>query len=207
MMLYGLCGASGVGKTTVGELIADALDVSFQRTSLTEVATRHGYNSVGMLNLSQRIDLQEKFLQDHLNVIGALKGVTIIDRTPIDFAAYMLAEVYMTSAQDMTQEDIQRISAYVVQCMWAAKRNYDFIFHLAPLPFYEQSTTRPIENSAYQRHVDLLIRGLLSEMSGSMSHAILNTTDLNERQDFIHDIIVDRLDSVEAMRKSNPGLH
>lgn len=206
-MIFGLCGASGVGKTTVGDLVADALDITFLKTSVSESARKHGYNSVGSLTLAGRLDLQEKLLNDHQDMLNEAKTPVILDRTPLDFAAYMLAEVYMTSANVLNQEQISRISAYVVRCMWMAKRHFDFIFHLAPLPFYEQSQTRPSENGAYQKHVDLLIRGMLSELNDQMGHAIINTTNLNERQDFIHDIIVQRLDHLESLRKSSPGIH
>lgn len=206
-MIYGLSGAAGVGKTTVGTLVADSLDITFLKTSITESAGRHGYNAVDNLPLPQRIDLQEKLLEDHIEMLLQAERPAILDRTPIDMIGYMMGEVYMNSHEAMSPEHIHRISAFALKCMWVTKCHYDFIFHLAPLPFYEQAQTRPAENSAYQKHTDLIMRGALSEMDNQISHAILNTTDLNERQEFIHDTIVQRIDQLEALRKIHPKIH
>lgn len=206
-MIYGISGASGVGKTTVGDLIADSLDITFLKTSVTEGAKRHGYNAVGDLSLNDRIDLQEKLLADHIKLIELTKRPAILDRTPIDFIGYMLAEIYMNSHNVLTPEQIHRVSAYVLRCIKVAKRLYDVIFHLAPLPFYEHSETRPAENSAYQKHCDLIMRGVLSENYDGITHVILNTTDLDERHNAIHEIIVDRLNNLEAFRKAHPLVH
>ncbi len=206
-MIYGISGASGVGKTTVGTLVADSLDITFLKASITESAKRHGYNAVANLPLSDRIDLQEKLLVDHVTMLEGAERAAILDRTPIDMIGYMMGEVYMNSHEVLTPEQMHRISGFALKCMWIVKRHYDFIFHLAPLPFYEQAQTRPAENPAYQKHTDFIMRGALAEMSGQISHAVLNVTDLNERQEFIHDTIVQRLDQLEAMRKTHPNIH
>ncbi|MDE4297181.1 AAA family ATPase [Phaeobacter gallaeciensis] len=206
-MLYGVSGASGVGKSTVCELVADALDIAFIKTSITESARKHGYDAVGDLSLPERIDLQEKLLNDHVEMLEQAERPAILDRTPIDMIGYMMGEVYMNSHEKLTREQMFRISSFATKCMWVVKRHYDSIFHLAPLPFYEQSQTRPAENPAYQKHTDFIMRGALAEMQGQISNAILNTTDLNERQEFIHNTIVQRLDHLEALRKSHPNIH
>lgn len=206
-MIYGVCGASGVGKSTVCNLVAESLDITFLKTSVTEGAKRHGYNAVGSLSLSERLDLQEKLLEDHVSLLELTKRPAILDRTPIDFIGYMLAEVYMNSHEVLQPTHMHRINAYVLRCMWVAKRHYDMMFHLAPLPFYEQSQFRPAENPAYQKHCDLIMRGALSELTNQISYSVLNTTDLNERHDHIHESIVQRLDNLEALRKSSPNVH
>jgi hypothetical protein len=206
-MIWGVTGASGVGKSTVCKLVADSLDIAFVQTSITESAKRHGFNAVGDLTLSERIDLQEKLLDDHMQLLDETERPAILDRTPIDMIGYMMGEIYMHSHKELTPEQIQRVNNFALRCMWVTKRNYDCVFHLAPLPFYEAAQTRPAENTAYQKHTDLIMRGALSELSGAVSQCILNTTDLNERQEAIHDLIVQRLDTLEASRKANRNLH
>jgi hypothetical protein len=100
-----------------------------------------------------------------------------------------------------------RVSSYVESCLALACKRYDFLFHLAPLPFYEQAETRPVENVAYQCHVDLVLRGALQRLNGRCPAAILNTTDLDERQEFVHNTIVQRLDCFERQRRTHRRIH
>lgn len=206
VMIYGISGASGVGKTTVAELVADALDIEFVRASITEGAKRHGYNAVGNLSLSERFDLQKKLLVDHINLIQGINRPVILDRTPIDMIGYMMGEIHMSSYSQLSENDMRGISSYVDKCQSVAANQYDFIFHLCPLPFYEQAATRPASNPAYQRHTDLIMRGAMQDIP-NFNGAILNTTDLNDRQSFIHDTIVARLDALQELRERNPSIH
>lgn len=205
-MIYGVSGASGSGKTTLCKLVSDSLDIPFVKTSITEGAKRHGYDAVGNLPLGDRFDLQKKLLMDHVELLGSLSGPVILDRTPIDMIGYMLGEITMSSYNDLSDRDMTGIAEYVGKCQYVARERYDFIFHLRPLEFYEQATTRPANNPAYQRHTDLLMRGAMADCSG-LSACVINTTDLTERQNLMHDIIVQRLDGLQKLRQSHPKVH
>lgn len=206
-MIYGLAGASGVGKTTLGEMVADSLQIDFVKTSITELAMKRGYNAIGFLSLRERLELQRGLLEDHLEQISKLNTPVILDRTPLDLIGYMMAEVHMNSAVNLTASEMKAAAAYVSICQYAACEKFDAIFHLAPLPFYETADTRPGENPAYQAHVDLIIRGSLHQLEGQISCMTLGTTDLNERHDAVHDFIMNRLDDLEALRKKNSNIH
>lgn len=210
-MIYGVCGASGVGKTTVCERLADSLNIEFVRTSISEAAKRHGFDAIGSLSISQRLDLQEKLLVDHIQLIQNVERPAILDRTPVDFAAYMMAEIHMHSYAEITQDEMERISRYVRDCHVETQANYDCLFHLAPLLTYEPSPGRPKPNVAYQMHCDLIMRGVLSSMQPSLPnhvpHIILNTDDLGQRLDCIHHAIESRLNDLRQARNSHPYVH
>ncbi len=200
-MIFGVSGASGVGKTTVCNLVAEGLGLTFLKTSITEVSKRNGFNPVAKLSLQQRMILQERLLEDHVQKVSAIQAPVILDRTPIDFIGYMLAEVGMYAHESLTGDETLWISNYVQRCLTVTRCYYDFIFHLTPLPFYENADTRPAANSAYQKHCDLLWRGALNEIEDQVNMAIITATDLDVRQDFISETIINRLNYHEKTKK------
>lgn len=204
-MLYGICGSSGSGKSTLGRMVAESLDMTFQPTSITECAKRHGFDAVGSLSLEQRLELQNHLLADHVEMIGKAKRPLIVDRTPIDFIAYLLAEFHMHSHEGMQPSLLLEVRNYVDLCLKETRAHYDMVFMLAPLPVYEVSVTRPAPNPAYQAHTDLIMRGALSCYSGPV--AIINVPDQQIRFNFVHDTIVERLNELEKKRKTSRSVH
>jgi hypothetical protein len=154
------------------------------------------------LDLPDRLSLQEQLLSDYEALLGTLKDHVIIDRTPIDFACYLMAEIHMQAHLNLTDDEIERVCAYMDRCKAMIQENFDFVFHLTPLGFYEQSPDRPALNAAYQYHCDLIMRGMLLETSGRLNHAVVYATDIGRRQDFIHETISSRLNAVERRKRS-----
>ncbi|SCW95921.1 AAA family ATPase [Ancylobacter rudongensis] len=206
-MLYGLAGSSGTGKTTLAKRIAAELDITYMPTSITECAKRHGFDPVGILSLQDRIVLQLHLLQDHLDMLDAAPRPLIVDRTPIDFIGYMMAEVDMNSHLRLSAEEIERIEQYKRLCQTAAVKHYDAIFMLGQLDTYEVANTRPAANRAYQTHSQLVMLGALTELSGRLDHVVLRVTDLEQRVEFLHDTIAKRLDEIQTLHKSTPYIH
>lgn len=206
-MLYGLSGPSGSGKTTLAKTIAESLDLTFMPTSITACAQKHGYNSVGMLSLGQRIDLQQHLLHDHMEMLNAAPRPLIVDRTPIDFIAYMMAEMDMHSHLRATDAELGRIHDYVNECLNAALAFYDYVFLLGQLDSYEVTETRPALNRAYGMHTQLLMMGALQALYGRLGYVILQTTDHLVHETTVHDLIVKRMNAIEQEKRSAKHLH
>lgn len=202
-MNYGLSGASATGKTTLAKLVADALDITYLPSSITATAQKHGFNAVADLSLDKRMDLQDKLLQDHLELVDAQKGMFITDRTPIDMAGYALAEFGMHSDKNASQEVLARADAYARDCIKAAVSRYDRVFLLSRLMTYEVSDKRPPKNSAYDRHCDLLMKGLLIEATQSgLRYNIVAGQNLHFRETFVTQTIARCIDANEMFRRS-----
>lgn len=206
-MLYGLCGSSGTGKTTLAKAVAESLCIEFMPTSITASAKKHGFDAVGLMTTSQRIALQWCLLHDHLEMLEKAPRPLIVDRTPIDMLSYMLAEVDMFSHMRLTPEQILDIENYKEACLKATARFYDHVFVTCQLPTYEISSTRPAANRAYQTHSQLLMEGALYSIDGLVNFSVMRTADPDERHDHVHDTIVTRLNEIEAMRKSCVHFH
>lgn len=206
-MIYGLAGASGTGKTTLGERVGSMSGIPFVKTSVTEMARECGYDAIGQLSLGQRLDLQEKMLARFEKKLNDFQGHVILDRTPLDMIGYMMAEVYMHSSSELTVEEMQRIDDYASRCAAVTSRFFDHVFITGILPKYEESATRPGYNPAYQRHVHLLILGAVVEHRGPLPYSLFLSTDLGARAEYMTDTIIKRIAEVEQKRKSSRHIH
>ena len=200
-MIYGLVGSSGVGKTTVASMVADALSMTFLKTTITASAAKIGINPIAKLSIQERIKLQWHLLNDHMEMLAKAPRPMITDRTPIDLIGYMLAEVDMWSHENLTRDEMTEVESYVGMCCDLAEANYDYLFSLSRLSNYESADTRPAENPAYQIHCQYLMNGVLQGMTDRLSFSVLRTTDLTARVDYISTMIANRLDLHERKRK------
>jgi nicotinamide riboside kinase len=206
-VIYGLCGPSGNGKSTLAKLIAESLDIAYLPVSISETARAHGYDSVGALDLTQRFDLQTKLLLAHEAMLSAAKRPAILDRTPIDLIAYMMCEVDMHSHETMTPKLAKAIEQYVEGCLALTRAHYDMIFVLGKLSTYEEDPKRPATNPAYHRHTDLVMKGAVMDLRGEVPIMSIAGEALEFRFDMVHDAIVKRLDKHERRRRENLSLH
>jgi nicotinamide riboside kinase len=206
-MIYGMTGASGTGKTTLGRAVADSFDVTFVPTSITETAQRHGFKAVGSLSLSDRMTLQRHLLDDHAKLIDTMPRPMILDRTPLDFIGYLMAEFYMHSDTAAPRSVLLDAEKYVEDCLNFTKKHYDFIFLMGKLENYEADPKRPADNPAYHRHFDLIIKGALVDMRSEVKYAIVASEDMEFRLDFVSRVLTRRLDEHDASRKSAKHIH
>lgn len=206
-MIYGIAGASGTGKTTLGQSVGEALSIPFVRTSITDMARKAGFNAVGRLELHERLALQESLLEQFEELLLKTKGPVIFDRTPLDLIGYLGAEVHMHSHGELTMSDLHKIDAYFTRCQELTSRSFDQVFVTSILPHYEEVETRPGFNPAYQRHVQFLIMGSIFEGDCDLSVSILSTDDLQDRISIMSETIVTRLDQIEMEKRKNRHLH
>lgn len=203
-MLYGLVGAHRSGKTTLAKRIAEDLGIHLHLTSTTEVAQKYGFDPVAPMSLKDRIRMQLILLTEHCGQLDKLPRPLIVDRTPLDYMAYMLAEVGMVSHMTASPEILLLIDKFITACLNATRQHYDCLYYLDPLEEYVMEPGKPAENPAYQRHIALLIQGALYQLHGVVNHVIIRSTDPEFRSEFIHDNIVERLDEIGKMRASAP---
>lgn len=201
-MLFGLTGAHRSGKTTLARTVARELDIEFYETSTSEVARKLGFDAVGVMTLSQRLQLQQGLLENHLNEISRRSRPLITDRTPLDYMGYMLCEVDMQSHLKLTEEELFALGEFMVNCLEKMRENFDYAFYTQPLPEYDIADGKPAANPAYQLHHDICVLGALAKLSGSINIAHLNTANFETRRSFLHDTIVSRLDEIDTERKS-----
>jgi len=201
-MIYGLTGASGTGKTTLGRELSKRLGIPFLPTSITEMAADLGLPSpVAQLNLNDRTVLQVELLTAMCKFLESLPHPCIIDRTPLDLLAYMLAEVHMHAHIGASETLIKVINDYSLYCVGIAKRFLTVIYCLEPLPTYEVDSKRPAWNPAYHRHVQCLIKGAMMELSSFVPYFTVPAMPLEERAELVGASITSHIDAIQKQRE------
>ncbi len=173
-MIFGLCGASATGKTTLATKVAERMGIHFFDGSFGKFAKALGIDPVAPMSIGERIDMQTHVLDAYLDALNNAPRPLITDRTPIDMIGYMLAEV------TMHQKPEPAIDVYVGQCLMATETFFDTVMVCRPLPFYAVSANRPPPNLAYQACVQYIIEGAL-ETADIGNVKTLITADLEER--------------------------
>ncbi|WLR90901.1 AAA family ATPase [Shinella zoogloeoides] len=206
-MLFGLTGAHRSGKTTLARAVAQDLGLEFYETSVSRTAKEHGYNAVGDMSLTDRLHLQTILLQNHLEEIGKRDRPLIVDRTPLDFMGYLACEFTMTNGNGVDPEVLQQAAIFADKCLETTRAYYDYIFYLAPLPAYVVEDGKPADNPIYQMHHALVVQGGITQLRDTINSALIYDTDWDVRQEFLHDTIVGRLDTICEERRSAAHLN
>ena len=201
-MLYGFTGSSRSGKTTLAKTVAEELSIEFYPTSTFATAQKFGFDPMARLPLHERLSLQMRLLEDHVEILQKTPRPLIIDRTPIDYLNYLTAEFYMDSGKDTTVEVLEAARRFCNLCLDATRSFYDGIFYLAPLPDYKEEPGKHAANPIYQFHTALIIQGALSELQQSINYVLMHNPDFETRREAAHNFIVKRLDYIDRERKT-----
>lgn len=169
-------------------------------TSTVEVGRKHGIDPMNIDTLADRLDFQWKVLRHHEELLQTRPRPMILDRTPLDSAAYMLAEVGMRSHRELTPEQLTDVERYVAGCLRLTQLHYDYVFLLGQLEVYEVAVKRPAANPAYHRHFDLILKGLLNDLGEDINYMILQGQAHQFRMNLVQRTIVQRLDAFEKAR-------
>jgi len=200
-MMFGVVGTHRSGKTTLARELSERLGIHFQDSSFGRIAKDLGYDSVAPMSLSERIDMQEKVLDRHIEEIKAAPRPCLTDRTPMDMITYTLGEIGMH--HDASPELQQRILAYVQRCIDLTKQNYDTLIVCKPLPGnYKVEEGKPPPNIAYQHHLQFILEGALKQVDRTVTVGILNVADLETRISASAGVICERLEQISAQKRT-----
>jgi len=109
-----------------------------------------------------RLQIQEELIRRCNRVFFEPKGDFISDRTPIDVAAYTLADAVEGFYSEEQWFVVERIVKDAIEITNSA---FHFVLMLRPEPIigYSEEKGKPAADLAYQAHHDLLVAGLLRE--------------------------------------------
>lgn len=165
--MLGLSGSHSTGKTTLAEAFAKVSGIPFVKGT-----TRHTYERLGLdpranYPLDQRIEVQHEILKDYDALWASSPERFISDRTPLDFMAYMLADV---QREGVTKEQGEAIVGYMNECYRVANTRFPVILIVQPgIPFVDEPG-RPYDNKAYQEHIGILVHGFAADERYRGSH-------------------------------------
>lgn len=165
--MLGLCGPHRTGKSTLARAFAEAHGILFVETSISKVYRDIGMDPAAECSLPERIAVQEILLETLCKqYVTARKQsmLFIADRTPIDMASYMLADVGRSATLGAPALSA-RVDDYVTRCLKATAEHFSAIVQVQPgLPMgegTEPGKARPCV--AYVEHLNAIQLGLLAD--------------------------------------------
>jgi hypothetical protein len=183
-MTFGLSGSHRSGKTTLAKEVAKVTGIHYLDASTTAIMEGTGFNPVGTdHSVEKRLVAQEFLLKEFTKMAMKAPYPFISDRTPIDYAAYMLGEVTM---HNTSAEVGARVDTYVKDCLTITARLFSCVMAVRPIGIsYEVRSDKPPENLGYQRLIQTLVEGTLScieEVGDGRTNAVtILVKDLDDR--------------------------
>jgi hypothetical protein len=144
-----------VGKTTLAQAISKVRPIPFLRTSTSQVFHARGLDPAQPMPFHTRLSIQRDILSAAESVWAQATAPFISDRTPLDMAAYTLADV-----QGATQLDSALLIQYMDDCIAATNRFFDTLIVVPPGIPLVQEPGKAALNLAYIEHVHTLVVGL-----------------------------------------------
>ncbi len=157
-MNIGLCGSHRTGKTTLAEAISQRTGMPFLRTSTSEVFRECGLDPSKPMDFDKRLWIQRKILDAAETIWKVERDQFISDRTPLDMAAYTLADI-----QGCTAVNFTGLEQYLSRCFEAANKFFGMLVLIQPgIPLVHEEGKAAL-NEAYLEHLNFLILGLCND--------------------------------------------
>lgn len=190
-MTIGLCGSHRTGKTTLAEEISKRTGISFVRTSTSGVFEEHGLDPSRPMEISRRLWIQHKILDAAEKAWNSSDGQFITDRTPLDMAAYTLADI-----QGSTEVDFGELEGYLDRCIKVTNAFFKILVLVQPGIPLVYETGKASLNEGYLEHLNFLILGLCNDdrIKGTLLYLSRDITDKEARVKRV----VEVLDSLRA---------
>lgn len=167
-MSVGLCGAHRTGKTTLARAFADKRGIPFVETSVSAIWRELGYDPAVTYDFETRLTVQEEILKRVDAVYGKYVGLEFItDRTPLDMAAYTLADAIGDRVPEHCQE---RLAKYVNACFEVTNRRFGIVLLVQPGITLVHEEGKAAVNAGYIEHLNSLILGLTVDERLTASH-------------------------------------
>lgn len=156
--MIGLCGAHRTGKTSLARLYAQKHGIPFLETSVSAIWRDLGYDPSQTYDFNTRLIVQEEILKRVDAIYAERAGEEFItDRTPLDMAAYTLADAIGDRVPPMSQK---RLKAYIGACFESTNKRFGMVCLIQPgIPLVDEPG-KAVMNEAYIEHLNSLIFGL-----------------------------------------------
>jgi adenylate kinase family enzyme len=179
--MIGLCGPSGSGKTTLAQSFSDKNGIPFVKTNATSVFQRFSVSPSSDLFFEDRLVVQNAILDAFEEQYRSQPYGFVTDRTPIDVAAYTLADISRETIYDPKLE-VEAMSL-IERCFDIANRYFVSIINITGNFVSPDDTKDRPRSEAYNYHVQTICLGLLADKRCLFSPTIMSPdcTDLGLR--------------------------
>jgi len=155
--MLGFSGAQRTGKSTLAKRAAELFERPYLDMDISSVFRKTGFDPKADYSFADRLDLQSTILAYADDLWFHAPPDSVTDRTPLDFAAYLLADV---QRQNTSIEDAERYMRFERRCMEVTNRYFSDVIVVQPgIPLVEKEGGAPA-NPAHMAHINYLIRGM-----------------------------------------------
>jgi AAA domain len=174
-MILGICGAHRTGKTTLASEFAKRNGkFTFAATSVSKMMLAAGMDPARDYGIEQRIEMQQVILTELDKHYASFGPMTVFDRTPLDAAAYLLADVQRENVDPSLHPGIV---SYVERAIEITNRRFSLLLFVPPaLPLVEEAGKAPA-TPAYVEHISQIINGLRNDERMKVKHLMLRRQD------------------------------
>lgn len=167
---FGLSGAHRTGKTSICQELETLSKggVVFVPTTTSQIAEEMGFDTTKQHSFDDRMTFQWNVLISLTKVWGeAATGndTWVTDRTPLDLIAYTLIDSH---SWEFLKEYKEELEEYKDACLSVSSKLFNHVFLLPTdgVIMEGEEANKGKNNVFYQEHLDLLYRGLTTELSG-----------------------------------------
>jgi len=196
-MRIGFTGAHRSGKTTLARLVSTEYGLHRVESPAGAIAAKYGFDmgADNRLALQKQpdentgVDMQQ-CIMDELTTRLRGRDSFVVDRTPIDVAAYMLADATAGAGDADARHCAVKM---VTDAINLTQELFDVVILVPPLPIFVEEVGKPPMNQAYQDHHHFLCRGMLfdEDLDVWWDEIRRDTFNLSERMDLVRGAIAE----------------
>ncbi len=210
-MIVGICGAHRSGKTTLArEFGLKNPDFAIAETSVSAIMASKGMDPSKDYNFVDRLYMQHVILNELDKFYARFAENTVFDRTPLDAAAYLLADVQRENVPVQTQ---LHVCKYVEKAIDVTNRRFTMLLFVPPvLPLVDAPGKAPAA-PAYVEHISQIISGLRHDERVKVKHFTLPRqyleieTRVRALENARSRVLSGQLAQTELMRENGISLH
>jgi hypothetical protein len=155
--VIGLSGAQRVGKSTLAQVWSERTGKPFVATSASATFKRLGLDPRLDYDFATRLAVQVQILNDCVKAYRDAGADFITDRTPLDFMAYLLADVQRQNVRGVEEAALM---TYMNDCYHVLNAYFPVVLIVQPgIPLIEEEGKAPA-NPPHMEHINSLLLGL-----------------------------------------------
>ena len=181
------CGAHGTGKTTLAIALEKKLGIPYIPIDASDVFLQYGLHPSDKLDIRNRLFVQQKILEKSEGIWFDVDEPSFVcDRTPLDMAAYLLADIGNGELDQRTQAEIMD---YLSDCFNLTIQYFDKIVLIPPAIAFVEREYKAAINHPLIFELHALLLGMLTHLD--LPHKVLpkKCMELSDRVQFVEDYL------------------
>ena len=162
--MIGLVGSSSTGKTTLAKAVSKATGIPFVPSQIRAAYAVSGLLPEKPCTHEQKMKAQHLILDIAEQDYRSVGGLFVTDRTPMDFAAHVIAEA---TATNLSEEETIEIMDYLERCYRMTNLYFSSLILLQPAIAVVAEVGRTT-NPAYVKHISLIMTGLIADPNNKL---------------------------------------